>query len=237
MKSAAVLFCLAVTLAKTAAQDSNQSHDTNIWGAVEIGVNNSRASHVELFNGKDFSGWTFSMRTNADPALTWSITNGLIVCNGRPNGYARTEKPYGDCKVTVEWRFTKAGNTGVCVFMQDRDANTPTNLIWGNSIECQGMHDHQGDFWLWGGATCAEPANNGRNGIKMPLPSSENPVGDWNTFQVVCKGGTVEIIVNGKSMNKITGCNNSSGYIGLQSEGGAWEARKVSIEPLSPDKM
>src|SRR6185369_10407364 len=99
--------------------------------------------HIELFNGTNLDDWTFYMRTNADPALTWSITNGLIVCNGRPNGYMRTEKKFSDFKFTVEWRFTKAGNTGVCVFMQDRDANTPTNLIWGNSIECQGMHDHQ----------------------------------------------------------------------------------------------
>ena len=33
-------------------------------------------------------------------------------------------------------------------------------------------------------------------------------------------------------MNKITGCNNSSGYIGLQSEGGPWEARIVTVESL-----
>jgi hypothetical protein len=192
--------------------------------------------HAELFNGKDFSGWTFFQRGNTDPMQTWSITNGLLECTGKPTGVMRTEKKYADFKFTVEWRFptnmTRAINTGVCVFMQDRDATTPTNLVWGNSIECQGMHDHQGDFWLWGGATCAEPLNNGRNGIKMPLPSAEKPAGEWNTFEVVCKTNTVEIIVNGTSMNKITGCNNSAGYIGLQSEGGPWEGRKISIEPL-----
>jgi len=66
----------------------------------------------------------------------------------------------------------------------------------------------------------------------MPKPSAENPAGEWNTFEVICKGNTVEIVVNGKSMNKITGCNNFSGYIGLQSEGDPWEARKVTFEPL-----
>jgi hypothetical protein len=90
----------------------------------------------------------------------------------------------------------------------------------------------QGDFWLQGGATCAEPVTQSRNGIKMPKPSAENPAGDWNTFEAICKGNTVEIIVNGTSMNKITGCNNSFGYIGLQSEGGPWEARQVTLEPL-----
>jgi len=196
----------------------------------------SSAKGEELFNGKNLDGWTFYMRTNSDPTKTWSVSNGMIECTGKPTGCMRTEKKYSDFKVTVEWRFpatmTKPINTGVCVFMQDRDANTPTNLIWGNSIECQGMHNHQGDFWLWGGATCAEPFTQGKNGVKMTVPSAEKPAGEWNTFTAICRSNTVEIVVNGITTGKITGCNNSSGYIGLQSEGGPWEARKVTIEPL-----
>ena len=63
-------------------------------------------------------------------------------------------------------------------------------------------------------------------------PSAEKPVGEWNTYQTVCRSNTVEIIVNGTSMNKLTGCNVSSGFIGLQSEGAELEIRKVYLEPL-----
>jgi hypothetical protein len=40
-------------------------------------------------------------------------------------------------------------------------------------------------------------------------------------------------------MNKITGCNASSGFIGMQSEGAEIEIRKIYPEPLSAsaDKM
>jgi hypothetical protein len=190
---------------------------------------------VELFNGKDFSGWTFYQRGDTSPANTWRVADGLIQCTGKPTGYARTEKKYRDFKLTVEWRFpatmTNRINTGVCVFMQPRDAATPTNLIWGRAIECQGMHERQGDFWIWGGATCNE-LSQGRKGIPMTKPSAEKPPGEWNTFQVVCQTNNVEIVVNGTSISKITGCSLSSGYIGLQSEGGPWEARKVTLEPL-----
>ena len=183
-------------------------------------------SRIELFNGRDFTGWTFCLKSNAEPAKTWSVTNGAIVCTGRPTGYARTEKNYRDFQLTVEWRFTKPGNTGALVFMQEPDK------VWPNCIECQGMHDHMGDFWLQGGAKANETPNMSRNGIKMLQPSNESPVGEWTTFQVVCRSNTVEIIVNGKSMNKITGCNAASGHIGLQSEGAAMEVRKVFLEPL-----
>jgi hypothetical protein len=199
-------------------------------------LSEASAAGIDLFNGKDFTGWAFFQRGNTDPMNTWSISDGTIHCTGKPNGYMRTEKKYSDFKVTVEWRFpantTNNINTGVCVFMEDRATDAPTNSVWPNCIECQGMHNHQGDFWLQGGATCGEPVTQGRNGIKMPKPSAENPAGEWNTFEVICKSNAVEIVVNGTSMNKITGCNNSSGYIGLQSEGGPWEARKVTVEPL-----
>jgi hypothetical protein len=49
---------------------------------------------------------------------------------------------------------------------------------------------------------------------------------------VVCDKDTVTILVNGKEVNKATGTNLSSGFIGLQSEGGAFEVRSAVIEPL-----
>lgn len=184
------------------------------------------AAGAELFNGKDFSGWTFFMRSNSAPEKTWAITNGVIHCTGKPNGFMRTEKSFHDYKLTVEWRFLKAGNTGVLVDMQLPDK------VWSRCVECQGMHAHQGDFWLQGGATASEPANLNRNGIKMLQPSNENPLGEWNTYQTICAGDTVEILVNGKAMNKVTGCNVSSGFIGIQSEGAEIEVRKIFLEPL-----
>jgi len=185
---------------------------------------------LELFNGKDDTGWTYYMRSNSAPENTWRITNGIIHCTGRPNGYMRTVESYSNYLCTVEWRFVKvargADNTGVLVDMKLPDK------VWPRCVECQGMHDHQGDFWLWGGVAGNEPANLKKNGIKMLQPSAEKPVGEWNTYQTVCRSNTVEIIVNGTSMNQLTGANVAAGFIGLQSEGAEMEIRKVRLEPL-----
>lgn len=183
-------------------------------------------SHLELFNGKDFSGWTFFMRTNADPKQTWSVENGLIKCTGKPTGYLRTLENYRDYKVSVEWRFIKAGNTGVTVHMQEPDK------VWPATIECQGQHNDQGDFWMQGGATCKDHTTKETRRVKMTEPPHEKPVGEWNTFVVECSGDTVKIFVNDKLMNTATECSVSSGHIGLQSEGADLEIRKVSLDPL-----
>jgi hypothetical protein len=185
-----------------------------------------KTNGTNLFNGKDFTGWKFCMANNAAPENTWSIKDSLIHCTGRPNGYIRTEKIFSNFKVTVQWRFIRAGNTGVMVFMQEPDQ------VWPRCVECQGMHDHQGDFWLWGGVGCAKPLVTQNNGVIMQESSAEKPVGEWNIYQVFCKGNSVEIVVNGKSMNTIKDCNVSSGFIGLQSEGAELEIRSVTVESL-----
>lgn len=183
------------------------------------------SAKVDLFNGKDFSGWKLFMKDGSDPAKVWSIANGVIKCVGSPNGYMRTEKTYRDYKVTVEWRFITPGNTGVMVHMGLPDK------VWPRSFECQGMSKHQGDFWMWEGADCKEPKIPGKNGFTKTAKSNENAPGEWNTYEVACVGSTIKIYVNGKLMNTATKCNASSGFIGLQSEGAEMEVRKVTIEP------
>jgi hypothetical protein len=99
---------------------------------------------TELFNGKDTVGWAIYPEAGKD---SWSIKDGILACVGKPSGFLRTEKSYKQYRFTVEWRFTKTGNTGVVVHM------TPPDAVWPKSIECQGMHKNQGDFYFWNGAT------------------------------------------------------------------------------------
>jgi Domain of Unknown Function (DUF1080) len=189
-------------------------------------------NHIELFNAKDFSGWTFCMKNNADPMQTWSVTNGVIHCSGQPYGYARTEKSFRDYQLTVVWRFVKitphADNSGIFVHIQLPDK------VFPECFECQGQFRHQGDLILSGGTSIDGPQPNGNKATFIPQIGSpnENPAGQWNTNRVACRGSTIELTVNGRTMNKINGCNVSSGFIGIQSEGGEIEVRKVSLEPL-----
>ena len=186
---------------------------------------------VELFNGKDTTGWVAFPEASAKD--TWSVKEGLLTCTGKPNGFLRTEKAYKQYRFTVEWRFTKTGNTGVVVHM------TPPDAIWPKSIECQGMHKNQGDFYFWNGATLQggtelKDKKSGKvRGYRLGKQAdAEKPAGEWNTFTTVCDKDTVTILVNGKEVNKATGANLSEGFIGLQVEGGAFEVKRCTLEPL-----
>jgi len=188
-------------------------------------------NRAELFNGRDFTGWTFRMKDNADPLRTWGVTNGVIRCTGKPTGYLRTGKSFHDYKLTVEWRFVqiapKADNTGVLLHIQLPDK------VWPRCVQVQGKHDRQGDLFLMAGAESKEHRGLDANTpIPMRGASAEKPVGEWNTSVTVCAGNSVKAWINDRLMNETTDCTLSSGFIGIQSEGGEIEIRKMWLEPL-----
>jgi Domain of Unknown Function (DUF1080) len=187
---------------------------------------------VELFNGQNLDGWTFCMKNDSDPAKTWSVRDGVIHCTGQPYGYARTTQMYADYKLTCIWRFVRvaphADNSGIFVHIQ------PGDKVWPKCIECQGLYQHQGDIYLQPGFG----ADGHPPGIKATLipqigPPNEFPAGEWDTNTIICNGSNLGLFVNGKAMNQLTGCTFTSGYIGIQAEGGDIEVRKLTLEPLN----
>ena len=219
MKFIAALLLLAANVAL--AQDSD----------ITNSLPRAREMSVALFNQKDFSGWTFCMKDNADPLQTWSVTNGVIHCTGKPTGYLRTTQVYSNYFLTVVWRFVKiepkADNTGILVHIQSPDK------VWPQCIQVQGKHDHQGDLFLMAGAESKEHKGKDAN---TPIPLSgdsvENLVGEWNTAETVCQNGKVISFINSKFVNETSECTINSGFIGIQSEGGDIEIRTISFCPL-----
>jgi hypothetical protein len=187
--------------------------------------------YTSLFNGKDFTGWKFTSRSNTPAEETWSVTNGVIHCAGQPYGYASTVTPYRDYKLTVEWRFVKlapkADNTGIFVHI------TGADKVWPACIEVQGAHGKQGDLRMNGGATAKGHETAETKNADAQAPSNEKPPGEWNTFEVECSGDAIKLWTNGKLMNQLTGCNVTSGQVGIQSEGGEIEVRKIFLEPIT----
>lgn len=200
-----------------------------VLAATTLGAEEAIApkARIDLFNGRDFSGWKLFLPGDADVNKTWSVQDGVIRCAGKPAGYMRTERNYRDYKLTVEWRFLKPGNTGVLLHMSGPDK------VWPRSIEAQGKFGNQGDFWVIDGTEFKE--HRGVEGRRVPKQgaASEKPAGEWNLYEIVCKGDSIRVFVNGKLMNTATECNVTSGKICIQSEGSEIEIRKVFVEPAA----
>jgi hypothetical protein len=222
MKSIALWFCVCLAFAgRCAAQDDSANYPPPT----------SRENSLALFNGKDFTGFTFCMKDKADPSQSWSVTNGVIHCTGRPFGYLRTTQSYSNYFLTVEWRFVKvapkADNTGILVHIQEPDQ------VWPQCIQVQGKHDRQGDLFLMMGAESKEHKGMDKNTpVAFHGVSRENPVGQWNKAETICLHNKVVSFINGYFVNETTECTLNGGFIGIQSEGGEIEVRSIYFSPL-----
>jgi len=189
---------------------------------------------ISLFNGKDLSGWTFHLRDpKAKMEDVWSVEDGVLVCKGKPVGYLRTKKDYENYKLTLEWRWDadgKGGNSGVLVH-----TSTPEALgVWPESIEVQLEHGNAGDFWVIGtelDVTNEKERVKDRRHLNLS-DGDEEPLGEWNTMEIVCRGDEILVKVNGKLVNHATNCNVTRGAICLQSERTRVYFRNVRLTPL-----
>ncbi len=187
---------------------------------------------IELFNGKDLSGWSVQPQTPDTPADVWTAGDGLLKCTGKPVGYLRSDRDdFSQYVLTLEWRWPeKGGNNGVLVH-----TSTPGALgVWPKSIEVQLGAGDAGDFWVIGTeldvADEAERKEGRRH--KNLTDDSEKPLGQWNQMEITCKGDQVIVKVNGDLVNHATNCNVTKGAICLQSEGAPIEFRNIQLMPL-----
>ena len=204
---------------------------------------NTRAGEggwVKLFNGKDLTGWkTFlDPKKDAKPADIWTIKDGIIFCDGRVNGYLITEKEYGDYVFKVQWRWgdkvytkNKVRNSGVFVHV------TGPDKIWPKSVEAQLMANNAGDFWLVDGFQLnvdksRQDPKVDRHYFRTIKEGVENPLGEWNQYEITCKGEKVTLVVNGKTVNEGTNAELTKGKILLQSEGAEIHFRNVELKQL-----
>jgi len=202
---------------------------TNV-GFTQSKSKDSKAQGIQLFNGKDLSNWTFYLKDpKVDPSTVFTVQSNVIHITGNPFGYMRTKETFSNYTLHVEWRWPVEGtNSGVFVHCQLPDT------IWITGIECQLQAGNAGDFACVGETDMKERTDKTKKGrmIKKMAESSEKPVGEWNSMDIICKSNTIEVKVNGVLQNKGTEVSVNKGYIVLQSEGKDVEFRNVVLTKL-----
>ena len=187
---------------------------------------------IDLFNGKDLSGWSYYTGGQpADVSTVCQVKDGVLVVIGKPVGYLRLDHIRADYQLHFEWRWTNTNpktNSGALLHISPGPLQQPGS--WPVSFQYQTKNTFAGDIISMSTAACAEaPAGKTASHQK---DSSEKPMGEWNAGDIIVRGDTIECIVNGVTQNKVTKCVPSSGYIGFQLEGYSYEMRNIKLAPL-----
>lgn len=183
-------------------------------------------------SGPGLLGWTrgpIPPTGRLNPQSQWSVdrTTGALVCEGdKGHEWLRYDKEYGDFVFHVEWRFTPV-TTG--------KAGYNSGIYARNSADASIWHQAQTGSASGGyvfGSTRVGDKQGSINLGKQVTDKRVKPAGEWNTFEITCKGRDMSLWVNGAVTCEWHDCQVPRGYVGLEAEGYRIEFRKVLLKPL-----
>ncbi|HWA10576.1 MAG TPA: DUF1080 domain-containing protein [Opitutaceae bacterium] len=198
------------------------------------------AATIDLFAAKDFAGMQYVVSPATDiKAVCTRKADGSIAVTGAPIGYLATTASYENYQLHVEWRWpvdaAKTSNGGVLLHI----ASGPVNgTQWPICFQMQTKPTRAGDILPMGGdAKFAEKLSTPPGApipqlARQPADSAEKPFGEWNSCDITCRNGTIEVTINGVFQNKVTQCSPAKGLVGLQLEGTPYELRNMRLTPL-----
>jgi hypothetical protein len=134
------------------------------------------------------------------------------------------EKETADGIFHVEWRFKriedkKGYNSGVYV------RNSADGAVWH-----QAQVGSRNVGYLFG-ETLMDGVKK-RFNIASKAPQRGKEAGEWNAFEIICKGKRISLWVNGAVTSTWDDCQVAGGYLGLEAEGWYIEFKNVKFKEL-----
>lgn len=196
-------------------------------------------TEVNLFSGVDLENWKFFL-VDASVAKedVWRVEDGILICRGEPLGYLYTDQSFTNFRLQLEWRWapgTEPGNSGVLMRINGEPRAIP------RSIEAQLKSGNAGDVYGFRGMALEGDAERRRTGTNELVGDfvgisrkggTESEPGEWNRYDITLEGTSLWVRMNGELVNEAVDCDQISGPIGLQSEGGEIHFRNVRLTPL-----
>ncbi len=178
--------------------DKKQRKDAQAWLKK---ADKNEKGYVNLFNGKDLTGWKGLVENpiarakmsadqlkqkqeKADEAMRndWKVEDGLLVYVGHGFDNLCSEKAYGDFEMTVDWKLDPNGEEpDAGVYLR----GTPQVQIWDIRRTNVGAQVGSGGLY-----------NNQKN-RSTPTSVEDNRLGEWNTFYIKMVGDKVTVKLNG----------------------------------------
>ncbi len=150
-----------------------------------------------IFNGKDLSGWQGLVENpilrakmskevlalkqkeaNIKSLESWSVKEGAIYFTGDGANLC-TVRPYGDFEMIVDWKISRDGDSGIYL------RGSPQVQIWDPTGKEEAAKVGSGGLY------------NNKTGRSTPLVLADNPIGEWNTFNIKMVGDVVTVHLNG----------------------------------------
>lgn len=145
-----------------------------------------KAGWVQLFDGKSLSGWR--SQKSEKPGATWRVEDGALVLRGR-SGDLITVGQYGDFELSLEWRISEGGNSGILYragLAEAASRSGPEYQVLDNDKAKDGKLANHRAAALYD--------------LVAPTKEPTKPVGQWNAARIVIRGWHIQHWLNGEKV-------------------------------------
>jgi hypothetical protein len=198
--------------------------------ANEILRSKGTAGFVDVFNGKDFTGW-------AGPIDQYEVKDGAVVCRPKKGGTIYTKDEYADFVARVEYRLPPAGNNGLAIRYPGHG-----DTAYVGMCEIQVLDDTSPKY----AKLDPRQYNGSAYGMVPAHRGYLRPVGEWNFEEATIQGPTIKVELNGTlildtDLSTVTqymgnhqhpGKDRSSGHFGFAGHNDPVAFRHIQIKNL-----
>ena len=169
---------------------SLQDHGSAAWFRnMKIKELPRKTKEVDLFNGKDLTGWEIYGTEK------WYVEDGQLICESGPDkeyGYLATRDNYNNFDFSVDFKQEADGNSGVFI----RSFIEPVAKVNGWQVEVAPMGNGTGGIYeSYGRGWIAEIKDEQQKNLKE---------GEWNTLRILAVDDNVKTWLNGEEMIDLT---------------------------------
>jgi hypothetical protein len=191
------------------------------------------AGFRDAFNGKDFTGW-------AGPVANYEVKEGAIVCRPKKGGNIYTVEQFDDFVARVEYRLPPGGNNGLAIRYPGKGQASALAMCEVQILDDDAPKYKRLDPRQYNGSAYGMvPAHRGYL----------RPVGEWNFMEVVVRGSTIQVELNGTrildaDLGKVTtfmgnrphpGKDRTSGHFGFCGHNDPVAFRHIQIKALKKE--
>jgi len=194
---------------------------TGLWHLPQAS-GQADAGWVTLFDGSSLDNWSPIGDAN------WKLADGVVVAD-KGNGFLVSKNSYTDFQIRAEFWVDDDANSGIFIRCTD-----PAKINAENAYEVNIWDDRPAKDYATGAIVNIAKVD--------PMPKS---VGKWNVYEIIAKGGTFTVVLNGqKTVDGANDAKHAGGRIALQhglgnkdaagvvNDKGVVKFRKVEVKKL-----
>jgi len=241
-----MILAAVVFAACNSSSTTSSSSDTTATTDTAASTGSTEASWTPLFDGSTLSGW----HSFGSDSVTggWKVDSGNIHLDASAKtgrGDLESNDTYDNFDLKLDWKISKAGNSGVLFYVQDDKAKYQDTYKTGPEMQVLDDERHE-DNKL--------PTHRAGSLYDMiqATPGAVKPAEEWNSAEIVSNNGKLDFYLNGQHVVNTTMFDSSwtkmvagskfkqwpafgtfkSGHIALQDHGNEVWYKNIEIKKL-----